>query len=59
MAKQKIVWKSVGIPSKTFERLRNLIVQTGHVSVSEYVREAVAFKERWDIERLEASESEM
>lgn len=59
MRKQKIVWKSIGIPKALFERLRDLIVKTGHVSVSEYCREAIAEKEKWDVERLERNLDEM
>lgn len=56
MSKEKIRWRSIGIPAKLFERLRNLIVLTGTPSVSEYVREAIAFKMRYDEERLESNE---
>lgn len=51
--KQKIVWRSIGIPKALFDKLKVLIVQTGHVSVSEYVREAIAFRMKWHLDRIE------
>jgi len=34
-------WKSIAIPKLMYDRIKIVIVYTGHTSVSEYVREKV------------------
>lgn len=52
-AKQKPRWVSIGILREQFDRLKELIIEVGCPSVSEYVRQAISEKEKYDRELLE------
>ncbi len=58
MSKQKIRWRSIGIPDTLFKKIRKLIVYVGCPSVSEYVREAARAKAEKDAENIELKEIE-
>jgi len=53
MSKQKERWRTIGVPTPIFERVKALIARTGHTSVSEYARFAINERMKFDVSQME------
>jgi len=46
-------WKSIAIPKRMYDNIKKVIVFTGHVSVSEYVRAQINTHLTFDLMKAE------